>query len=182
MGRGRHTVLSPLCNRQEAFCLPPHIFAFTSTGIRVEAVSSCQQRLSIFPPLTREATIGAIVLISVLFWIGTLIVVPMLVVCLPGNYLTSEIGFGISLRLRPVLRYPYWILKNLFGIIFIVAGIAMLFLPGQGILTIILGLALINFPGKRKVIQRTLGHPRILSTINRLRARAHKAPLQPPHP
>lgn len=103
----------------------------------------------------------------------------MIILWLPSDYLTTENGFGISRRLPPVMRYPYWILKNVFGVIFIIAGIAMLFLPGQGVLTIVLGLALINFPGKRKVIRRTLGHPRILSLINRLRARAQKEPLRP---
>lgn len=103
----------------------------------------------------------------------------MIILWLPSDYLTADNGFGISRRLPPVMRYPYWILKNVFGVIFIIAGIAMLFLPGQGVLTIVLGLALINFPGKRNVIRRTLGHPRILSLINRLRARAQKEPLRP---
>lgn len=122
--------------------------------------------------------ISALIIISVLFWIGTLVAVPLVVIWLPSDYLTTENGLGVSRRLPPVLRYPYWVLKNVFGVIFIIAGIAMLFLPGQGILTIVLGMALINFPGKRKVIRRTLGHERVLSTINRLRARARKEPLQ----
>lgn len=129
-----------------------------------------------------EVIIGAIVIISVLFWIGTLVVVPLILIRLPSDYLTSDNGLGLSRRLPPILRHPYWALKNLFGVIFIIAGFVMLFIPGQGILTMVLGLALINFPGKRKVIRRTLGHPRLLSAINRLRLRAHKAPLQPPHP
>jgi UPF0716 family protein affecting phage T7 exclusion len=120
-----------------------------------------------------------LVIISILFWIGTLVVVPMILIWLPADYLTTDNGLGISRRLKPVLRYPYVILKNLFGIIFILAGLAMLFLPGQGVLTIVLGLALVNFPGKRTVIRRTLGHAKVLSAINRLRARAHKEPLQP---
>ncbi|MDA8142271.1 MAG: hypothetical protein M0036_26795 [Desulfobacteraceae bacterium] len=106
----------------------------------------------------------------------------MILLWLPSDYLNSENGLGISRRLPPVLRYPYWLLKNLLGGIFLIAGFIMLFTPGQGILTIVLGLALVNFPGKRRVIRRTLGHHTVLAAINRLRLKAHKEPLQPPHP
>ena len=63
------------------------------------------------------------------------------------------------------------------GITFILAGIAMLVLPGQGILTIFLGLTLISFPRKRMLIKRIVGHRRVLLGINKLRRRFNKPPL-----
>ena len=48
----------------------------------------------------------------------------------------------------PVLRPLLLIAKNLLGFVLIVAGIAMLVLPGQGLLTIVVGVVLMNFPGR----------------------------------
>ncbi len=138
---------------------------------------------SAMPPRERnsEATINTILLIfSVLFWVGTLIAVPLILVWLPTDYLLVQSNKGFVRRTGGLWRYPYWIFKNLIGVIFVIAGIIMLVLPGQGILTIVLGLALINFPGKRRVIRRLFGNRHIFNGINRLRARASKPPLEAP--
>lgn len=115
-----------------------------------------------------------------MFWIGTLIAVPLILVWLPPDYLAAPDDQSLVRRTGALWRYPYWIFKNLVGAIFIIAGIIMLFLPGQGILTIVLGMALINFPGKRRVIRRLFGNRRVFNAVNRLRARAGKPPLEPP--
>ncbi|MFO8032450.1 MAG: PGPGW domain-containing protein [Desulfohalobiaceae bacterium] len=62
-------------------------------------------------------------------------------------------------------------LKNLLGIVLVLAGLAMLVLPGQGLLSIILGLALTNFPGKFKLQRRLVGYPSVLNSLNWLRRR-----------
>ena len=124
--------------------------------------------------------LGTLIAISIIFWIGTLIAVPLVIVWLPADYLADEERSLVRERIPSIWRYPYLILKNIFGVIFIVAGLAMLVLPGQGILTLVLGLALINFPGKHRTIQRILGQRRILAAINRLRTRAKKPPLEKP--
>jgi hypothetical protein len=123
---------------------------------------------------------GAMIVISVLFWIGTLIVVPLVVVHLPADYLTNEASGSLRHRIPPAWRYPYLVVKNIFGALFILAGIAMLVLPGQGILTLVLGIGLISFPGKHRLIQRVLGGRRILAILNRWRARAGRPPLEKP--
>jgi hypothetical protein len=51
-------------------------------------------------------------------------------------------------------------------------------IPGQGVLTMIVGLTLLDFPGKRGLECRLIGRPRILRTINRLRARFGRPPLE----
>jgi len=123
---------------------------------------------------------GAMIVISILFWIGTLIVVPLVVVRLPADYLTNEESGSLRHRIPPAWLYPYLIAKNLFGAVFILAGLAMLVLPGQGILTLVLGIGLISFPGKHRLIQRVLGGRRILALLNRWRARAGRPPLEKP--
>lgn len=124
--------------------------------------------------------VTALVILSVLFWIGTIVVVPLVVVYLPVDYLTNEAASTLKHRLPAAWRYPYLIVKNIFGAIFILAGIAMLVLPGQGILTLVLGIGLISFPGKHRLIQRVFGRRRILKILNRWRARAGRPPMEPP--
>ena len=60
------------------------------------------------------------------------------------------------------------------------AGAAMLVLPGQGLLTLVIGLSLMNFPGKRRLIIRILRRPRVFRTINTMRDKARRPPLQWP--
>ena len=57
------------------------------------------------------------------------------------------------------------------------AGIAMLALPGQGILTILVGITLLNFPGKRRLELRIVRQRRVLRAINWMRAKAKRPPL-----
>lgn len=66
------------------------------------------------------------------------------------------------------------------GLLLVLAGLSMLILTGQGLLTLAIGIALLDFPGKRRIVRCIIGQRRILSAINRLRARAHKEPLEAP--
>ena len=50
-------------------------------------------------------------------------------------------------------------------------------IPGQGLLTILIGLMLIDFPGKHRLERTIISRPKILRTVNRLRARYDKRPL-----
>jgi hypothetical protein len=69
--------------------------------------------------------------------------------------------------------------KNMAGVVLVLLGLVMALpgIPGQGILTMIVGITLIDFPGKRGLERRLIGRPRILRSINRLRTRFHRAPL-----
>jgi putative transmembrane protein PGPGW len=70
--------------------------------------------------------------------------------------------------------------KNLVGLAFVLAGVAMLVLPGQGILTIVIGLSLMNFPGKHVLERYIVQQPSILRAINWMRHRAGQPPLKVP--
>jgi hypothetical protein len=79
-----------------------------------------------------------------------------------------------------VLRVCGLIVKNLLGIVFIVAGLIMLLLPGQGVLTILIGLTLMNFPGKHALERWIVRQPAVLRAINWIRAKAHQPALEFP--
>jgi hypothetical protein len=115
---------------------------------------------------------------SLLMFVGSLIGVPLVVVRLPEDYLHRE-----QKLVRDWPRYlflPYMVLKNALGILFFLSGLAMLFLPGQGLLTMFIGLVLLDFPRKQILVHRILGYWRILRVINRLRAKFGKPVLGPP--
>ena len=61
---------------------------------------------------------------------------------------------------------------------FLLAGLAMLVLPGQGLLTMLIGLLLLDFPGKRALERRVVRRPKILAFLNRMRDRRGREPLR----
>ena len=69
------------------------------------------------------------------------------------------------------------VVRNAVGWIFVVAGVAMLVLPGQGLLSILAGLVLIDFPGKHRFERRLLESSRVRRAMNWLRRRAGKPPF-----
>jgi len=53
----------------------------------------------------------------------------------------------------------------------LLAGTAMLFLPGQGILTIILGVALMSFPGKYRLLFTLTTRPSVQHSLDWIRTK-----------
>ena len=109
---------------------------------------------------------------------GTLVFVPWAVVRIPEDY------FAYYNRHRkpwknyhPALRYLLIAGKNLLGLVLFATGIAMLVLPGQGVLTIVIGILLVDFPGKYYVERWIVSRKPVLRAFNWLRRRADKLPL-----
>jgi hypothetical protein len=118
---------------------------------------------------------------SVITFVGSLLLIPFLVVRMGPDYFMPHRDEERTLAGRhPVIRWTGLILKNVIGVVLIVAGIAMLVLPGQGLLTIVMGILMLDLPGKRALELRLIRLPGLLRAINHLRARAHREPLQLP--
>lgn len=115
---------------------------------------------------------------SVIIFVGSLILVPILIVRLPADYFTRDHKHGEDKKKRSVGRIVGLVLKNVLGVLLMLAGVAMLALPGQGILTLLLGLMLTNFPGKQALMLRLLRQPRVLRTINKMRRKKDRPPLK----
>ena len=105
------------------------------------------------------------------------LLIPLLIVKLPADFYAERKNRRRILQSRPILRFLFLAIKNALGAALLVAGIFMLVLPGQGILTILAALALLNFPGKRRLEMRILHIPSLLKSINWLRLRAGRRPL-----
>ncbi len=126
--------------------------------------------------LTRKVLI-ALTGTSVIFFVGTLIVIPFILVRLPPNYFDERYPRRWMPAYHPALRLTGFIIKNVVGAVFLAIGIALLFLPGQGILTILIGVSLLDFPGKRYIERKLIGQPTVLKAINAMRAKYDKLPL-----
>ena len=129
--------------------------------------------------LTWQRAIFGVVLFLITFT-GSLGLVSFILVKLPADYFCSHNDRQILSGRAPALRISAAIGKNLLGIILIMAGIVMTLpgVPGQGLLTILLGIMLVDFPGKDRLERKLLYRPAVRNSIDKLRARFGKPPLQ----
>ncbi|MEO1750773.1 PGPGW domain-containing protein [Thiofaba sp. EF100] len=116
---------------------------------------------------------------SVLMFIGTLIALPWLITRIPPDYFApphrKRSRFAHT---HPVLRWDLLILRNLVGLLLLLAGMLMLFMPGQGLLTLLAGLILMNYPGKYRLERWLIQRPALLRAVNALRVRRGAEPLE----
>ncbi len=119
---------------------------------------------------TVEIVAGAV---STVMFVGTLVAIPWLVRRLPADYFV---------RPPPRRSLPVAILRNVLAVLLIGFGIAMLVLPGQGIVTILIGLSLLDLPIKHRVLRWLLRRKKLQEGVQRLRAKKGKPPLVIPSP
>lgn len=109
---------------------------------------------------------------SVLAVVCSIILVPRYLAKLPKDFLTAGDHEQHSLAWR--------IVRNALGVVLVLLGVAMLLLPGQGLITLLVGVLLVDFPGKRRLVQRILGRPKILGIVNKMRAKRGSPAMQAP--
>ena len=119
--------------------------------------------------------------LSGIFFVGSLVAVPWLVAKMPADYFVRSSEEQADFRHQhPVVAMAWRILRNLLGGVLLLAGVAMLVLPGQGLLTILLGIMLIDFPGKRRLEIFLIRRPSIHRVVRWIRRRAGRDDLQLP--
>jgi hypothetical protein len=117
--------------------------------------------------------------LSVVTFIGSLVIIPCLILYIPESYFMHPRRKSAKETLPfPGLRLLMIVLKNMVGALFVLAGIAMLVLPGQGLLTILIGLMFLDFPGKYTLERKIIRQKKVLRTINWMRAKANRPPVQ----
>ena len=119
----------------------------------------------------------ALFVFSVIGFVASLIAIPFILVRLPPHYFDERHPRTWMEDHHPVLRLVGHVIKNAVGVVLLLAGFAMLFLPGQGILTILIGISLVDFPRKRHLEAKLISLPTVLNTINGLRERFGQPPL-----
>lgn len=118
---------------------------------------------------------------SGILFVGSLLAVPWLVARIPTDYFTRPSDDEARFRNQhPIVAVCGRILKNLLGGVLLLAGFAMLILPGQGLLTILLGVMLIDFPGKRRLEIFIIQRPSIGRVVSWIRQKAGREELRFP--
>lgn len=117
--------------------------------------------------------------IGIGFVILSMIAIPAVAIALPSDYFAhEERPRGRVDGVPAVVRLALRIVKNALGGVLVVAGIAMLVLPGQGVLSIVLGLLLIDFPGRYRLMKRLVRVDGVRRPLNWMRRRAGKGELE----
>lgn len=119
-----------------------------------------------------QTLLVALGVFSLLTFFGTLLALPFLLVQIPADYFSNNArGSGRWQQQHPLVRWLLVVLKNLLGVLLLLAGIAMLVLPGQGLLTMLMGIVLLDFPGKFQLERAIVSRPAVLRSINWIRRR-----------
>ena len=129
--------------------------------------------------LSNESLLVYLGIFSLLSFIVTLIVIPWLILQIPEDYFARSSRHSLLSELsHPVLRPVLLVTKNLVGAVFILLGIPLLVLPGQGFLTMLLGIILIDFPGKYHLERWLVSKQSVLRSVNWLRNKGKRAPIK----
>ncbi len=118
---------------------------------------------------------------SVVLFVASLIVVPAVVIRIPADYFAHQTRPrrpGAWAGRHPAARAAISVGRNMLAAILILAGLAMLVLPGQGVLAIIAGVLMLDVPGKYRFERWLVSRPGVLRALNWLRRRAGKPPLR----
>ncbi len=135
-----------------------------------DAVVAIQQWVS------TDVLIG-LAIASIVGFVGSLIAIPWILIRLPSDYFDTRVSRHWMKDRHPMLRIIGLVIKNMIGVVFLLAGFLMLFLPGQGLLTMLIGISLVDFPNKRKLEARIVGQHTVFSAVNKMRHKFNRLPF-----
>jgi hypothetical protein len=113
--------------------------------------------------------------LALILTLSSLLAVPWLIARAPRDFFTRD-----DKAYKKQISLPLKVLKNLAGLVLIGMGVAMLLLPGQGILTLVVGLALVDGPGKHALLVRIAQRASVMRALNYFRRRAQREPFDAP--
>lgn len=119
--------------------------------------------------------------LSLVLFIGSLAAIPLVIARMRRDYFVAPNPDEHSwLGRHPAARLTARIIKNVVGAALLVAGLAMMVLPGQGIITVLVALSLLEFPGKRALELRLIRQQSIGRAVNWIRKKSGREPLMIP--
>ena len=107
-------------------------------------------------------------------------VIPWILVEMPADAFTNVKRYSWLDKKPASVRIPFRILKNLLAFGLILLGAVMFVTPGPGMFPILLGVLLADFPGKLKLQRWILSKPYVMNSMNWLRRKFRRPPLQKP--
>ena len=119
---------------------------------------------------------GWLVMMSLLTALITLALVPVLITRIPVDYFSHDHRLR-KMKAHPLLSVTIKAAKNLLGVMFLLVGVLLLFLPGQGLILILVGMLIMNYPGKYALERWLIQRRGVLPALNAIRVRYGKPPL-----
>ena len=117
-------------------------------------------------------------ILSVMTFIGSLVIVPWLILRMsPEYFIRHRLDVIERHQLHPVLAIIIFFLRNAVGFGLLAAGMAMLIMPGQGILTMLIGLSFMDFPGKHRLLEKMVQVRIVQQSLNWIRRKGGKEDL-----
>lgn len=126
--------------------------------------------------------LGWLTTASIAFVVISLVALPWVIARLPADYFTVEGQQRLADERRnsPThkwLKVLLHALRNVAGVLIALAGVAMLILPGQGIIAILVGLMLVDYPSKHRFERWLIAKPWVHKPLNWLRAKVSQPPF-----
>lgn len=129
--------------------------------------------------LDSQEVILGFLLVSIVTFLGSIIFIPWLITRIPRSYFAKKKRTGSRFKIEhPVLWPLLFVVRNLLGVVLFVVGLLLLVLPGQGVLMIVASTFLLEFPGKYSMQRWFVRRPKVLQSINWLRGKFEKKPLE----
>lgn len=104
---------------------------------------------------------------------GSLVITIWMILSLPADF-WQERDSDSKEKNHPAIS----LLRNILAVALFPAGLIMLVMPGQGILTLLAAFLVSDFPFRKKIINKLLDSPRIERGLNRIRRRFGKEPFR----
>lgn len=124
--------------------------------------------------------VGGAAFLSVVGLVATLLLAPAWAIHLPADFFSPECERRQRLQRSRPRGYLALVLRNVGGAILVLVGIALLVLPGPGMIAILVGVMAMEFPGRLRLARWLVSRPPALRSINWMRIRAGRPPLVPP--
>jgi len=127
-----------------------------------------------------ESALVALAVSSAVLLLLSAVALPWFISRLPPDYFTHPQRNRWLSKLAPHWAFPLLIVKNGLGVLLAIAGILMLVLPGQGLLTLVVALSILDFPGKYRFERWLLHRPRVFRVLNWIRTKLKCPPFERP--
>lgn len=126
--------------------------------------------------VTDPAVLYWLVGFSVIMFFVTLFGIPIIVSQIPEDYFLHKRKTIHTQHL--ITRIVVSVIKNIIGLVLLVGGFIMIFLPIPiGAAAIMMGIFIMDFPGKKRLERIIVRNKKIFATINWMRKKARKKPL-----
>ncbi|MGB2247669.1 MAG: PGPGW domain-containing protein [Alcanivorax sediminis] len=124
-----------------------------------------------------EPWLPTLTVTGIVMAIASVVAIPLFIARVPADYFTEQYH---PYSHRNPTGWLLWSLRNLVALILLVAGILMLVLPGQGLLTILIAIMTSTFPGKYRLERAIMRRPGVYRAANWIRRKYQRSPLKHP--